>query len=44
MRDEIVRIYNVPAEKVRVVLPSTSSWVKEVLELYTAAVGGLNSK
>jgi len=44
MRDEIVRLYNVPAEKVRVVLPSTSSWVKEVLELYTAAVGGLNSK
>ena len=44
MRDEIVRIYNVPTEKVKVVLPNTSSWIKEVLELYNAAAGGLRNR
>ena len=44
MRDEIVRIYNVPKEKVTVVSPNTVSWIKDVLRLYSAAVGGLGSK
>ena len=44
MRDEIVRIYNVPREKAKVVLPNTSSWIKEVLELYNAAAGGLRNR
>jgi len=44
MRNEIVRIYNVPREKVKVVLPNTSSWIKEVLELYNAAAGGLRNR
>jgi glycosyltransferase involved in cell wall biosynthesis len=44
MRDEIVRIYKVPVEKIRVVLPNSTSWIKEVLALYNAAAGGLNSK
>lgn len=44
MRDEIVRIYDVPTEKVKVVLPNTSSWIKEVLELYNAATGGLRNR
>jgi glycogen(starch) synthase len=44
MRDEIVRIHNVPEEKVKVVSPSTRSWIKDVLELYTVVAGGLNSK
>jgi hypothetical protein len=44
MRDEIVRIYDVPTEKVKVVLPNTSSWIKEVLELYNAAAGGLRNR
>ena len=44
MRDEIVRIYNVPKEKVTVVSPSTDSWIKDVLRLYSSAVGGLGSK
>jgi len=43
MRNEIVRIYNVPKEKVKVVLPHTNSWVKEVLELYNATAGGSRS-
>jgi hypothetical protein len=44
MRDEIVRIYNVPKEKVKVVSPNTPSWIKDVLELYNSVAGGLNSK
>ena len=44
MRDEIVRIYDVPTEKVKVVLPNTSFWIKEVLELYNAAAGGLRNR
>jgi glycosyltransferase involved in cell wall biosynthesis len=44
MRDEIVRIYNVPKEKIKVVLPNTSSWVKEVLELYNDVTGGVRSR
>jgi hypothetical protein len=44
MRDEIVRIYNVPIEKIKVVLPNTSSWIKEVLELYNSAAGGLRNR
>ena len=44
MRDEVVRIHNVPAKRIRVVLPNTSSWIKEVIVLYNNAAGGLNSK
>ena len=44
MRNEILRIYNVPKEKIKVVLPHTNSWVKEVLELYNATTGGLRSR
>ena len=44
MRNEIVRTYKVPKEKIKVVLPNTNSWIKEVLELYNTAAGGLNSK
>jgi glycogen(starch) synthase len=44
MRNEIVRTYEVPKEKIKVVLPNTNSWIKEVLELYNTVTGGLNSK
>jgi hypothetical protein len=44
MRDEIVRIHSVPKEKVKVVTPSTASWIKDVLELYGTVAGGLSSK
>jgi hypothetical protein len=44
MRDEIIRIYHVPEEKIKVVSPSTGSWIKDVLELYNSVAGGLNSK
>jgi glycosyltransferase involved in cell wall biosynthesis len=44
MRDEVVRIYNVPNEKVEVVSTSTSSWIKAVLKLYNAVSGGLKNR
>jgi hypothetical protein len=44
MRDEIVRIHSVPKEKVKVVSPSTASWIKDVLELYGTVAGGVSSK
>jgi glycogen(starch) synthase len=44
MRDEIVRIHNVPKEKIKVVSPSKDSWINDVLELYNAVAGGVNSK
>jgi hypothetical protein len=40
MRDEIVRIHKVPTEKIRVVLPGTSSWMNDILEMYKAVGGG----
>jgi hypothetical protein len=43
MRDEIVRIHRVPEEKVKVVSPSTDSWINDVLELYSTVAGGLDS-
>jgi len=43
MRDEVVRIFNVPKEKVKVVSP-TDSWIKDVLELYAGVAGGLGSR
>ena len=43
MRNEIVRVYNVPREKIKVVLPNTRSWIKEVLGLYNVVAGGAGS-
>jgi glycosyltransferase involved in cell wall biosynthesis len=44
MRNEVIRIYNVPKEKIEVVSPNTKMWVKEVLELYKTVAGGLSSQ
>jgi hypothetical protein len=43
MRNEVVRIYNVPKEKIEVAAPNANSWVKDVLELYRTVAGGLSS-
>jgi hypothetical protein len=40
MRNEVARVYNVPMEKIRVVLPNRNSWIKKVLELYSAVAAG----
>jgi glycogen(starch) synthase len=44
MRDEIVRIHNVPKDKVKVISPSADSWIKDVLQLYKTVAGGASSK
>ena len=44
MRNEVVRIYNVPKEKIEVVVSNANSWVKDVLELYKTVAGGLSSQ
>jgi glycosyltransferase involved in cell wall biosynthesis len=44
MRNEVIRIYNVPKEKIEVISPNTNSWIKEVLELYKTVARGLSSQ
>ncbi len=44
MRDEVVRIYKVPKEKIVVISPTSNSWIKEILKLYNNVAGGLKSK
>jgi glycogen synthase len=40
MKNEITRIYGVPKEKITVVSPSAGTWVKEIIGVYSSAVGG----
>jgi len=34
MRDEMIRIYKVPTDKIKVVPPKSANWIKEILETY----------
>jgi hypothetical protein len=40
MRDEIVRIYKTPKEKIQVVSPASATWISDVLKVYRQAAGG----
>jgi len=44
MRDEVVRLYRVPVEKIVVIKPRSKTWIPEVLEAYRNVVGGSSSK
>ena len=44
MRDEVVRIYKVPKEKIVVVSSTQSSWTQDILKLYSGVVGGLKNQ
>jgi glycogen synthase len=44
MRDDIIRIYQVPKEKIVVVNPDVNSWMKELLTLYRTVSGGAENK
>jgi 1,4-alpha-glucan branching enzyme len=44
MRDEIIRIYKVPKEKIFVVSTTPDSSIKEILAVYNDIAGGLRSK
>jgi glycosyltransferase involved in cell wall biosynthesis len=43
MRDEVYRLYKVPLEKVKVILPKSVNWIKNVLETYQTVAGGKTS-
>lgn len=40
MRNEIIRIYKTPKEKIQVVLPSVGSWIPDVMKVYAETAGG----
>jgi glycosyltransferase involved in cell wall biosynthesis len=44
MRDEVLREYKVPSEKLKVVSPASVDWMKDILETYKNAAGGRISK
>ena len=44
MRDEMVRIYKVPIEKIQVILPDSASWIENVLRTYGTVVEGAGSR
>jgi glycosyltransferase involved in cell wall biosynthesis len=44
MRDELVRIYKVPVEKIGVISPESANWVRDVLGIYKSVVGGAGSR
>jgi glycosyltransferase involved in cell wall biosynthesis len=43
MRDEVIRIYNVPNEKIAVVPTDKNSWIQAGLKIYNTVAGGLKS-
>jgi glycosyltransferase involved in cell wall biosynthesis len=44
MRDEIVRIYKVPKEKIAVIPAGTPTWMPEIIKLYSGVSGGQKAK
>jgi hypothetical protein len=44
MKDEIIRIYKVPSDKIRVVSPDSPAWAEQILETYDTVTGGTNNK
>ncbi len=40
MKKELVRLYDVPEDKICVVSPRTKKWLKSILETYRDAAGG----
>ncbi len=44
MRDEVIRIYKVPKEKIAVISILSNSGIKEILKLYHNVAGGLKCK
>jgi len=40
MRDEVIRIYKVPVDKIKVIEPKSKTWMKSILETYKSVGGG----
>lgn len=43
MRDEIIRIYKAPTDKIKVVQPESANWIKEILETYRDLYSGAST-
>src|SRR4030066_2586057 len=39
MRDEIIRIYKTPKEKIQLVLPAANTWIGDVMKVYAETAG-----
>jgi hypothetical protein len=44
MRDEVVRVYKVPTDKIKVIQPKSTAWIKAILKTYKSLAGGAISK
>ena len=43
MKDEVIRLYKVPAQKITVIKPDSASWIDDILETYkNVAQGGIS--
>jgi hypothetical protein len=40
MKDEIIRIYKVPKEKITVIPTGSSTWLTDIIDLYGRVAGG----
>jgi glycogen(starch) synthase len=40
MRDEVARLHRVPIEKIKVISPKSTHWIKQILEAYESIGGG----
>ncbi len=40
MKNEIIKIYKVPTERISVITPSSDTWIKEVMDVYDLAAEG----
>jgi len=41
MRDEVVKVFNVPSDKAKVILPDSARWIEGILETYQEVVEGV---
>jgi 1,4-alpha-glucan branching enzyme len=44
MRDEVIRIYKVPKEKIVVVSKDSGDWIQTILAMYNSVAGGTQTK
>jgi glycosyltransferase involved in cell wall biosynthesis len=44
MRDEVIRIYKVPEEKITVIPADSATWLTDIVKLYSGITGGQRTK
>jgi len=44
MRDEVIRIYKVPKEKITVIPADSANWLTDIVKLYSGITGGQRTK